>query len=82
MRYLKIVGIDKGVKIMNCPKCDVNNDYVYDSHESTDTKTCERKRKCMACGHKFKTIEKIVSTNRKSWKESGIIHKDKKGEEK
>lgn len=39
---------------MQCPKCKSEQVIVYDSRSSIYTK---RKRKCLICGNKWKTIE-------------------------
>ena len=39
---------------MNCPKCNSNQICVYDSRNK---KYVIRKRKCLICGNRWKTIE-------------------------
>ena len=41
---------------MNCPKCGRNDLKVVDVR-NPDCESVYRRRKCLACGHKFSTIE-------------------------
>jgi transcriptional regulator NrdR family protein len=40
---------------VNCPKCDAGEGQVIDSRLARGIR--ERKRRCAACGHRWKTIE-------------------------
>lgn len=44
---------------MTCPKCNTDNTRVYGDRE-TERGNRRRYRKCLTCGHRFKTIEYYV----------------------
>lgn len=46
---------------MYCPKCNEAQLKTYDSRKVEGENAVTRKRQCLACLHKFKTIETIVN---------------------
>ena len=45
---------------MNCPKCKKSNDRVYGTEKAKNSRfTRIRYRKCLSCGYRFKTVERI-----------------------
>ena len=45
---------------MKCPKCQDNNDRVYGTEIARNTRYQRiRYRRCLSCGFKFKTVERI-----------------------
>ncbi len=57
---------------LQCPKCKKENTKVYSVRQKEDRIT--RYRKCLDCGHKFKTIEQIPS----DWSSDSAIKQIKK----
>ena len=45
---------------MRCPKCTSIEDKVIDSRISKEGSTIRRRRECLACSHRFSTMEEIV----------------------
>ncbi|MBN1420791.1 MAG: transcriptional repressor NrdR [Planctomycetes bacterium] len=56
---------------MNCPFCKKDHDRVIDSRSSTDGHAIRRRRKCLACGRRFTTYERIESSPRLVVKKDG-----------
>ncbi|MCK4830326.1 hypothetical protein KA005_82170, partial [bacterium] len=48
--------------IMRCPYCKSFNQYVTDSRPRSDNYTW-RRRKCLECGYKFTTYERIAKSD-------------------
>lgn len=44
---------------MHCPKCDSNKSKVYAVRELQIINARRRWRKCLSCGRKYRTVEKI-----------------------
>ena len=45
---------------MKCPKCQRNNDRVYGTENAKNTRYQRiRYRKCLSCGYRYKTVERI-----------------------
>jgi hypothetical protein len=42
---------------MRCPKCNLDNDTVYDSRSSYDNRGVWRRRRCKGCGERWTTEE-------------------------
>ncbi len=45
---------------MNCPKCGHEDSKVLDTRTGRENRSIRRRRQCLACGHRFTTIEEIV----------------------
>ena len=44
---------------MHCPKCGADNDQVVDSRATHGGDTIRRRRKCLACGYRYTTYERL-----------------------
>ncbi len=49
---------------MRCPYCQAQDDSVVDSRPSEDGASIRRRRKCLACGRRFTTYERVQSIER------------------
>src|SRR5471030_2813751 len=45
---------------MNCPKCGHEDSKVLDTRTGRENCSIRRRRQCLACGHRFTTLEEIV----------------------
>jgi transcriptional repressor NrdR len=45
---------------MNCPKCGHEDSKVLDTRTGRENRSIRRRRQCLACGHRFTTLEEIV----------------------
>ena len=44
---------------MRCPRCGKDNDKVLESRSNRDGTSIRRRRKCLECGHRFTSYERI-----------------------
>ena len=44
---------------MRCPRCGNDNDKVLESRSNRDGTSIRRRRKCLECGHRFTSYERI-----------------------
>jgi len=45
---------------MNCPKCGHEDSKVLDTRTGRENRSIRRRRQCLACGHRFTTLEEII----------------------
>ncbi|MGH7970120.1 MAG: ATP cone domain-containing protein, partial [Limisphaerales bacterium] len=45
---------------MNCQKCGHEDSKVLDTRTGRENRSISRRRQCLACGHRFTTIEETV----------------------
>ena len=45
--------------LMRCPRCGNDNDKVLESRSNRDGTSIRRRRKCLECGHRFTSYERI-----------------------
>jgi len=45
---------------MNCPKCGHEDSKVLDTRTGRENRSIRRRRQCLACGHRFTTLEETV----------------------
>jgi transcriptional repressor NrdR len=45
---------------MNCPKCNHEDSKVLDTRTGRENRSIRRRRQCLACGHRFTTLEETV----------------------
>ena len=46
---------------MRCPKCSSNDTKVVDSRSPREGSNIRRRRECNECGHRFSTLEQVLS---------------------
>ncbi len=45
---------------MNCPKCGHEDSKVLDTRTGRENRSIRRRRQCLACGHRFTTLEEAL----------------------
>ncbi|MBP5320765.1 MAG: transcriptional repressor NrdR [Kiritimatiellae bacterium] len=60
---------------MRCPKCGAQDDKVLDSRSAREGAAIRRRRQCLVCDYRFRTIEEIVK------EELWVIKRDGRREE-
>lgn len=48
---------------MRCPKCHSTDNKVVDTRIAKDETSIRRRRECLACGHRFTTVEEVLREN-------------------
>lgn len=56
---------------MNCPKCNEPEARVMDSRNRLEGKEVYRRRRCLACGYRFTTLETVVKISTKKKEKLG-----------
>lgn len=52
-------ALAKAIDVCICPKCQSEQVKVYDMRHTTNG--CRRKRKCLACGYRYSTMEVLIT---------------------
>lgn len=58
---------------MRCPKCSSTDSRVVDSRTPSQGASIRRRRECMACGHRFTTLEQLLNDDLQVLKRDGTI---------
>lgn len=56
---------------MNCPRCNDSEARVMDSRNRLEGKEVYRRRRCLACGYRFTTLETVVKISTKKKEKLG-----------
>ena len=58
---------------MRCPKCTSNETRVIDSRSPTSGANIRRRRECTSCGHRFSTLEQLLTEDAHVHKSDGTL---------